>query len=927
MPSVFLSHSSHDKDIVETIAHHLRNAGIVVWLDSWNILAGHSITAEIQRGLEGSDFVVVMLSKQAVASGWVEKEWQSQVALEAQTRRVRIIPARLDGCTIPSLLRDKAYADFAKSYDKGLSTLVRAIEGHGAGDLAPPPSRVPPEIPEAYRDWLRRTYARVDLLGQEQDKSHAFQLDHLYVPALTAPAPRGDLDRDQKPAEGNESRLVPVLQRLNHESLVMLAQAGAGKTTFCRWAVLRSIADEKLEHPVPAPEAFTEPEPSDLRNRLPVLVPFRELAPNTDWGRGGRTWSRSNLEAALAAWIDGAIGDLSGKLLTAHLRAGSAFLLLDGVDELPEVARRDGITVFPRELVLSGLADALPTWLKSGNRVLLTSRPAGMERAGLHRIGLDQAPLEPLPKVLQDLFIRRWFHTLGKTDSAPSLIATIRDRDDLAPLVENPMLLTALCILHDSGGRLPEDRYRLYKRIVDKVLSNRFPGGTRQTEPIMARLEAIALRMHEGDAGEPRQSPAPEVGVGEVEQALREIADEGWCEEDRRVEPAIRRDELLEKSGLLLPRPNEQVAFYHLSFQEYLAAERLLRFSDDLEAVIRERSATPEWRLTLLFLFAGNVEAARPDWGARLLGRLIETQPPPAVAANPAPAVFIAEALDLILAKRRPVPPAVKDGFIRLALDAIEDEVALPARLVLGMTLGRIGDPRIVDLRNPGGYVLVPAGRYALGDKGKTVEIAQPFRIARLPVTNQQYQAFIDEGGYQDPEGRWWSDAGRAWRDKNGATEPALWHDRRWNGANQPVVGVSFWEAEACAAWAGGRLPTEEEWEVAACGPDGHTYPWGDDWRDGICNTLEARLGVTSPVGLFPGSRQRPFGLEDMAGNVFEWCASLWDDKEGEDGPCEKSGGSWLGDRGYARCAFRNWFNPLNRVSDVGFRVVCSSPS
>ena len=925
MPSVFLSHSSHDKGVVETIAHALKDRGIEVWLDSWNILAGHSLTAEIQKGLESCDFVVVMLSKQAVASGWVEKEWQSQVGLEAETRRVRIIPARLDGCPIPSLLRDKAYADFAKSYEVGLGALVRAIEGHGGGGLAPPPERAPPEIPEAYLDWLRRTFARVDLLGQEQDKSHAFQLDHVYVPALTSPAARAELARERALEKDEERRLVPVLQRLNDESLFMLAPAGAGKTTFCRWAVLRSIAAEDLAHPVPAPEEFTEPEPGNLRGRLPVLVPFREFTPNTDWGRGGRTWSRSNLEAALAAWVDHAIGDLAGELLTAHLRAGSAFLLLDGIDELPEVASRDGITVYPRELVLSGLADALPSWLAVGNRVLLTGRPAGMERAGLHRLGLDQAPLQPLPEELQDLFIRRWFHTLGKPHSAPSLIAAIRDRDDLAPLVENPMLLTALCILHDSGGRLPEDRYRLYKRIVDNVLFNRFPGGSRETEPIKARLEAIALRMHEGDDAEPRQSPAPAVGFGEVEQALREIVDEGWCEEDRRVEPAIRRDELLEKSGLLLPRPNEQVAFYHLSFQEYLAAERLLRFSDDLEAVIRERSATPEWRLTLLFLFAGKVEAARPDWGARLLGRLIEALPLPAVAANPAPAVFIAEALDLILAKRRPVSSDVKDGFVRLALDAIEDEVVLPARMALGMTLGRLGDPRIVDLHDPGAYVEVPAGRYPFGEEGQTVEIATPFRIGRYPVTNGQYRAFLEDGGYR--ERRWWSDEGWAWLQNQQLAEPAYWHDRRWNGRNQPVVGVGFWEVEACAAWAGGRLPTEEEWEAAARGPEGHTYPWGADWRDGICNTLKAGLGVTSPVGLFPGSRQRALGLEDMAGNAWEWCASLYDPAKGEDGPRVLRGGSWFDDEDFARCAFRDGLNPNGRNVNFGFRVVCSSPS
>jgi predicted NACHT family NTPase len=462
--------------------------------------------------------------------------------------------------------------------------------------------------------------------------------------------------------EAEEPGFVPLLQRLDEDSLCVLAQAGAGKSTFCRWAALRSIAGEDLGHPVPAPEEFAEPLPERLRGRLPLLVPFRELAPRTDWGRGGQVWSRADLERALAAWVDTAVAYLSGELLLAHLKAGTAFLLLDGLDEVPVSEVVERATVFPRELVLSGLADALPTWLAAGNRVLLTTRPAGMERAGLHRLGFDHAVIEPLPEPLQNLFVRRWFHTLGKEELAADLIATIREREGLAPLVENPMLLTALCILHDSGGRLPEDRYRLYARIVDNVLFHRFPGGTRQTEPVKARLEAIALRMHEGEESEPRASPAAEVSELEVERALRDIAAEGWSEEDRRVEPAIRRDELLVKSGLLLPRPDRQVAFYHLSFQEYLAAERILRLGDDLEAVFRERSAAPEWRPTLLFLFAGKAETTRPDWGSRLLGRLIESEPRTAARANPAPALFIAEALDLILAKNRAARPGSAAG-------------------------------------------------------------------------------------------------------------------------------------------------------------------------------------------------------------------------------------------------------------------------
>ena len=318
------------------------------------------------------------------------------------------------------------------------------------------------------------------------------------------------------------------------ESLYVSAPAGAGKSTFCRWAVLQSIAGTDLTHPVPAPEDFAEPVPANLRSRLPLLVPLREFWRSMDCGRGERTWRRADLEKALADWVDRSPPrGLTGALLRAHLDAGGAFLLFDGLDEVPVSDTRDGVTVYPRDLLLSGLADALPDWRKAGNRVLLTSRPYGLDEAGLHRLGLPSAPLEPLPQPLQDLFVARWFHTLDKAEQTPGLIETIRGRDDLAPLVENPMLLTALCVLYDSGGRLPEDRYELYKSIVGNVLHNRYPGDARERDPVERRLEAIALGMHTGEcAGAPRLTPAAEISWVETERLLRPL---------RRAEPRLRK--------------------------------------------------------------------------------------------------------------------------------------------------------------------------------------------------------------------------------------------------------------------------------------------------------------------------------------------------------------------------------------------------
>ena len=174
-----------------------------------------------------------------------------------------------------------------------------------------------------------------------------------------------------------------------------------------------------------------------------------------------------------------------------------------------------------------------------------------------------------------------------------------------------------------------------------------------------------------------------------------------------------------------------------------------------------------------MFLFGAQIFNKDPEWGLDLLAPLLEGQDRAAVKANPAPAVFIAEALDLLMAKRYQIPEALAESSRRLSLDAIEDEVEVQARQTLGLCLGRLGDPRILDLREPGAYVEVPAGTYPYGEKkGTTVEIEAPLSMGRYPVTNSQHQTFMDEGGYN--EKKWWSDAGWAWLQNEGVTEPLL---------------------------------------------------------------------------------------------------------------------------------------------------------
>lgn len=130
MTSVFLSHSSRDKATARRVAVDLSMSDISVWFDEWRIVVGDSITQKVSRGLDDTDFVVVLLSKHSVESGWVEKEWMSRVGDEAGSRNVAILPVLLEDCGIPRLLRDKKYADIRAGYESGIRDLIEGVKHH-----------------------------------------------------------------------------------------------------------------------------------------------------------------------------------------------------------------------------------------------------------------------------------------------------------------------------------------------------------------------------------------------------------------------------------------------------------------------------------------------------------------------------------------------------------------------------------------------------------------------------------------------------------------------------------------------------------------------------------------------------------------------------------------------------------------------------
>ena len=218
----------------------------------------------------------------------------------------------------------------------------------------------------------------------------------------------------------------------------------------------------------------------------------------------------------------------------------------------------------------------------------------------------------------------------------------------------------------------------------------------------------------------------------------------------------------------------------------------------------------------------------------------------------------------------------------------------------------------------------IPSGSFLFGDDRDPGIIETPYAIDIYPVTNLRFRPFVESGGYEKEE--FWGQEGWRWRESKAIDSSSQWADPTWAADDRPVVGISWFEAAAFCSWltaesAEGytfRLPTEEEWERASRGTDGREYPWGEIFDGERCNTAENELGRTTRVTKYPNGIS-PEGCYDMAGNVFEWTATMFD--PGTSGVVLR-GGSWFVNYNIARCAFRYDRPPWSRLNYVGFRCV-----
>jgi formylglycine-generating enzyme required for sulfatase activity len=238
----------------------------------------------------------------------------------------------------------------------------------------------------------------------------------------------------------------------------------------------------------------------------------------------------------------------------------------------------------------------------------------------------------------------------------------------------------------------------------------------------------------------------------------------------------------------------------------------------------------------------------------------------------------------------------------------------------------------------PFAWVPIAGGSETMQTRDTNITLQIPttdYQMAKYPATNAQYAKFIDAKGYDHKA--WWTAEGWEWRQKENWMEPRYWRDATWNGAEQPVVGVSWFEAVAFCQWLSDEtgehilLPTEAQWQYAAQGKDGRAYPWGNEWDAARCNHNVDNKGVgkTTPVRHYEGKGDSPFGVVDMAGNVWEWCLTDYDkhidDMHSRATDRVLRGGSWYYNSiHYFRCDFRLRNSPHFRSFVRGFRFALS---
>ncbi len=948
-PTVFISYSRQDKEHADRLIAALNANGHACWIDTSDIPGGEDWVRAIEAGVLNSYALVPVITSRSLNHKWVRRE-----ILWAEKKLKQVVHWVWEDVLDDSILLVdcQAVTPFNTDFDVALSKLLKAL---------PPPSpqasvktvsgneRRDAEL--AYLDRLRleelinsETYT--PMAGTSHQKFQQVQAKQVF--ALMTMTKDREFRQETRRFENAVAEILEIRRA------VLLGEPGGGKTTTI-WKLAADLVETALQ---------------DSKAPIPLLV------------RLGK-WTKA--EQTLPDFIASQLGEL-GDYLDALLSQKRAALLLDGLNELP-TGQRDSkypqvksfIEKHPKLLAVVSCREQDYRQVDLGFDLINITPldPIRIRDFAVRYLGTEQGELlfwKLAGKKAQETH-EQFLNKIGDKLAEPEQVFWLESQlpagtswgfwswqdwlklreapSSLMVLARNPYMLLMLTSVFAEQGKLPENRGDLFRLFVEKLLKRE---NEREAIPAEEQTELIELL-------------AKVAYEMQIRWAKDRSGDALTVLSKAEVSAILNERQLYLAGSASILTIGEQIRFTHQLLQEYFAAKFM-----DIEFQAERLKATEIWPPGEWWKRTNWEEAAvllaglYSDNCSKVVEWVAEANPEVAAECVIRSGAKLAEST-----KER-----LRAEWIYRLTD-LKDDPRPESRAAVGRALAIAGwDNRkgvgIVDGLPDIDWVWIPEGEFKYGNKSEKDNQPQKlwlpeFHISRYPVTYGQFQAFLD-----DPEGfndsRWFKGLKadeyerrmeeQSFKFDNHPRERVNWYQAmafcRWlswrldqvsgstlDGVSSPTVreGLSLTQGAlsygratdtSVSQWTV-RLPTEFEWEKAARGTDGRLYPYKGKYDPKKGNTDETGIDQTSAVGIFPNGASA-YGVEEMSGNVDEWCLSEYNDPKldaGEENLRTDNwrvlrGGSWGDNRAYARAVVRGNDRPAFRGNNVGFRVLCCRP-
>ncbi|UCH97636.1 MAG: metallophosphoesterase, partial [Candidatus Aminicenantes bacterium] len=450
---------------------------------------------------------------------------------------------------------------------------------------------LPLQIPVEYKEWLVQFHSQMDTQQLDPNATaYNVPLPDVYIPLETAnpyhkpkdqellkEKDRGkeiELEECEENQDQKEPRFIDIEKLLEREPCMLVrGNAGMGKTTLIKhlaYTITRGKAAASLCGYLPVVVFLKDLRPLDEKQKLPT-----------------GTTAAVTFANRLQVYLEYHVGTLDMEVVKGYLARDRALFLLDGLDEVPGHLR-------------GKLAEQMAAFrLKyKHNRFIITGRPHGIDADVKKHFSPFLHDIEPLDDEKVNDFIYRWFRVVsGQAEgrakaTAVEMIGDIKNNEHVKVFTQNPLLLTAVCILYLDNQRLPDQRAELYRRIVDNLLYRRFHHlDPEKSARIKDYLKHLAFHMQERNL--------KTINVGEAKNLLKSIFLQNETAEslpgyNRRINTLF--EEIEPRCGLLKRRGKGDLEFFHLTFQEFLAARHMLYTETDFKKFLEN----PWWEETLL---------------------------------------------------------------------------------------------------------------------------------------------------------------------------------------------------------------------------------------------------------------------------------------------------------------------------------------